>query len=90
MKKERYNELVTKARDLVVKKGEDYNTNVELHAYFPFGHQSYAQMIYLKALRTVSLVASDKEPNFDSIEDTLLDLLNYTVFYLDRLNADDL
>lgn len=86
MNRQRYLELIAPALDLVSKKGEDYNALVKLHDYFPFGHKSYIQMVHVKAtrLRSLSEVA---EPNFDSIEDTLLDLLNYTVFYLDFLKG---
>lgn len=78
---------------LRAKKGNDYNTSVALEDYFPFGHQSYVQMVYLKALRLVSLTEVQSKGgtiNFDGVEDTVLDLLNYATFYsewLDRVTA---
>jgi len=84
----KYHQLIEPAVRLLAKKGEDYNrSTVKLHDYFPFGHKSYVQMIYLKAMRLRSLTEGGGEPNFDSIEDTLYDSLNYIVFYLERLAA---
>jgi hypothetical protein len=88
MNKKRYLQLIDPAVNLVASKGEDYNSGVKLTDYFPFGHKSYVQMIHLKAKRLVSL-AEVAEPNHEGVKDTLLDLLNYTVFYLDALEAED-
>lgn len=86
MDRQKYFELINPAVDIVVKKGEDYNCGPTLAQYFPFGDFSYVQMIHLKALRLVSLV--DKvEINFEGKKDTLYDLLNYVVFYLDFLEG---
>ena len=84
MTPDRYWELISPAVELVASKGEDYNSGVTLEQYFPFADKSYIQMVHLKALRLVAL-AENPKPNFDSTKDTLLDLLNYTVFYLDYL-----
>lgn len=77
---------------LVGKKGEDYNRGqVKLSDYFPFGHISHAHMVHLKSMRLISLVSNlGKQPNFDSIEDTLQDILAYTVFYLEALKSGKL
>ncbi len=81
-----YGKLVLQAAKLVERKGEDYNKGgAELHDYFPFGDKSYVQMIYVKAMRLRSLAESAAPPNFDSAKDTVLDLINYCVFYLDYL-----
>jgi hypothetical protein len=84
MDRTRYNLLINPAVAMVSKKGADYNIGPALHDYFPFADKSYVQMIHLKALRTVSLT-SVACPNYESMEDTLYDLLNYIVFYLDYL-----
>ena len=73
---------VAPVRELIAKKGQDYNTGVQLADYFPFGRVSYVQMIHLKATRLRSLIEATKGPNFDSVQDTLQDLLAYTVFML--------
>jgi hypothetical protein len=85
MNRQRYSELISPAIEMVVKKHEDYNTAVGLDAYFPFKDLSYIQMIYIKALRLVNLQTTSAAPNYESINDTLYDLLNYVVFYLDYL-----
>jgi len=87
-----YDMLVNQAKALVIRKGEDYNVAVDLHDYFPFGDMSYVQMLHMKVTRLRSLtavIANGGEPNFDSVLDTTLDLLNYTVFYLDYLQQVD-
>lgn len=86
MDRTKYELLVTPAMNLVVKKHEDYNTGVELHDYFPFGDKSYVQMLHVKTLRLRSLV--DRPANFESVKDTLYDLINYSVFYLDFLEGE--
>jgi hypothetical protein len=76
--------VLRRITELRAAKGKDYNSAVKLTDYFPFGHQSYVQMIFLKALRLVSLVEVTRtggRVNFEGTEDTVLDLLNYAVFY---------
>jgi NTP pyrophosphatase (non-canonical NTP hydrolase) len=71
-------------------KGEDYN-NVPggRDAYFPFGHQSYAHMLNTKTLRVMSLVnamGSGRVPNFESVRDSVRDLVNYGAFYAEWID----
>ena len=49
--------------------------------YFPFGHKSYVQMIHTKTTRLVALLKSDTTPENESIDDNLLDLINYASYY---------
>lgn len=80
--------------ELRMKKGEDYNVGGPTIAdYFPFGHRSYAQMVHVKGLRIQSLLAvldAGREPNFEGLRDTLLDLLNYATFYVEAIDRGDL
>ena len=86
MNKIKYLELINPAMDLVVKKHEDYNAGgIELAEYFPLGHVSYTQMLHVKTMRLVSLCKSERAPNFESVVDTVNDLINYAVFYLEYL-----
>ena len=78
-----YLNLIMPAMELVVKKHEDYNTGVQLKDYFPFGDKSYIQMLHLKVLRLRSL--EGRQANFEGLKDTLNDLINYSVFYLQYL-----
>jgi phosphoribosyl-ATP pyrophosphohydrolase len=78
--------------ELRARKGADYN-NVPggRDAYFPFGHMSYAHMLNTKGLRVQSLVASmlaGKAPNFEGLEDSVVDLINYATYYAEAM-ADD-
>lgn len=54
-----------------------------MEQYFAFGHVSFVQMERTKVLRLTSLVSSKSEPNFESIEDSVRDLIAYAVFHLD-------
>lgn len=81
---EEFDRHVAPVRELIAKKGQDYNTGVQLADYFPFGRKSYVQMIHMKSTRLRSLVEQSTAPNFDSIKDTLQDLLAYTVFMLEH------
>ena len=87
MNKMQYLDLIQPAIDMVVKKHEDYNAGLELKSYFPFGDLSYTQMLHVKSQRLVSLAGKslneiDTVPNYESAKDTVLDMINYCVFYL--------
>jgi predicted HAD superfamily Cof-like phosphohydrolase len=78
---------------LRAKKGQDYNSEVKLTDYFPLGHLSYFQMVYMKTKRTQSLLDVLKAggtPNFEGLRDTLLDLVNYTTFWVEALDRGEL
>jgi len=82
----RFLELVEPALKLVASKGEDYNANaIQLAEYFPFKDKSYQQMLHMKVLRMRSLLDRPTPPNHDSLLDSVYDLINYAVFYLDYL-----
>jgi len=83
---------LAKATLLCVKKSQDYNhgKNINPHdvdrsEYFPFGAVSYAQMLHTKSARFNSLVKKQldgKGSNFEGLEDTALDIINYAGFYI--------
>lgn len=88
MDKSRFLELCTPVAELVARKSQDYqNGPVKHDEYFVFGGKSFVQMLRTKVLRLTSLVSTDANPNFESINDTVQDLLAYTVFYLDYLDT---
>jgi hypothetical protein len=90
MDKKQYLALIQPALDIVVKKHEDYgNDDIGLHSYFPLGLPSYAQMLHVKTQRLVSFARDEREPNFESVKDNLLDLINYAVFTLDYLEQEE-
>jgi hypothetical protein len=92
MDRQRFVELLEENIKLMEKKHEDYGSNkggdTPLEDYFPFGSKSYVQMLHVKTLRLKSLIESSREPNHEKVIDTVRDLINYAVFYLDFLDPD--
>ena len=88
MDRVKFLQLIEPAIKLVDRKGEDYNVgSIQLHEYFPFKDKSYQQMLHMKVLRMRSLLDKGSTPNFDSMLDSLYDLINYSVFYLEYLES---
>lgn len=88
---------VALAQLLVLRKSSDYNqaggagkdpATADRDGYFPFGATSYAQMVHVKAQRLNSLVLKSGEPNFEGIRDTLLDIINYASFWIERIDRE--
>lgn len=75
--------------ELRMRKGSDYdNVPGGKDAYFPFGHLSYAHMVNTKALRLQSLLQAmltGKGVNFEGLEDTVVDLVNYATYYAEAM-----
>ena len=72
------NNIFNKAKEIKFRKVSDYHNNeITIDDYFPFGLKSYVQMINLKVMRLRSLCDVDKINN-ESLNDTLIDLVNYT------------
>jgi hypothetical protein len=89
MDRARYLQLIEPAMAIVVKKHEDYgNKLLGLGSYFPHGALSYHQMLHVKTMRLGSLAQQGTNPNFESMEDTLKDLINYAVFWLDHMDKE--
>ena len=74
-------DILEKAAALKQQKSKDYQGSQFTEAdYFPFGHLSYIHMLHTKMLRIRS-VAEQKETNFESLSDSLLDIINYAAMY---------
>lgn len=75
---------------LYLKKSADYNGDSKhytLSNYFPFGTASYAQMIHTKSMRILSVAEKElnqKTANFESLQDSALDMINYAMFLADH------
>ena len=84
-----FHPALVRANDILRKKSEDYGTvgDYAKKRYFPFGHKSYVQMIHTKVQRLIALVTQEGGPNFESLDDTLLDLINYAAFYSEWLQG---
>lgn len=81
--------LELEARALATKKDQDYGKGgITRDSYFPFGIVSYAQLMHMKTLRICSLVQPGAgTPNFESLEDSIKDLYNYTRFTMKYLET---
>lgn len=83
---------------LCLQKSEDYNSDqiqnphlIDRSAYFPFGVVSYAQMLHTKAQRFISLtnkVVKKQTVNFEGLEDTAMDIINYAGFFVSYHKQD--
>lgn len=80
--KDKAAEILKEAADLKVKKSKDYQGGMWSEKdYFPFGDTSYIHMMWTKMLRIRS-VAEQANTNFESLEDSLLDMINYSAMYI--------
>lgn len=89
MRKQELLDLVTPVAELVETKGGDYQNKVTLEQYFPFGDKSYVHMLNTKVLRLISLADKQGDPSFESIKDSVYDLVAYAAFYIKYLNGKD-
>ena len=71
-----------KAAKICDEKDKDYGGREN---YFPFGDKSHVHEIVKKSDRLLSLVKREVEPLYESLEDNLLDLINYAAFYYEYL-----
>ena len=81
--------ILEEAAILKVKKSKDYQGGCWKESdYFPFGDTSYIHMMWTKMLRIRS-VAEQENTNFESLEDSLLDMINYSAMYIAYLRDKD-
>ncbi len=69
------------ARAISDKKKEDYDSGgVEIEDYWLYGYKSLMTYIWNKTLRARSLLDGGGKANFESLEDTVIDAINYWSF----------
>lgn len=74
-------DILKDAAALKERKSADYQgSQFTEEDYFPYGHQSYIQMLHTKYLRMRSVVEQENT-NFESLEDTLIDMISYAAMY---------
>jgi len=74
-------DIMEEAKQLKLKKSKDYQGSQFAESdYFPFGHLSYIHMMHTKMLRIRS-VAEQDTTNFESLTDSLIDMINYAAMY---------
>ena len=69
--------------DLQIRKSSDYqneNSNIRQAMHYRRGVDTIQDMIHQKLLRAQSLLESGETPNFESLEDTYKDIINYSSF----------
>ena len=67
--------------DLLTRKGGDYNSLVTMPEHMVFGDKSWVTLLWIKVHRLASVIMSET-PKFESIDDTIRDLIAYGVSYL--------
>lgn len=74
-----YKNALSRAQAIQQKKQSTYNgDNVSYRDYLKFPN-NYECLLYGKALRMLSIIKGS-EVNFESLEDTYLDMINYAAF----------
>ena len=81
--------ILEEAAKLKIQKSKDYQGGMwKEKDYFPFEDTSYIHMMWTKMLRIRS-VAEQENTNFESLEDSLLDMINYSAMYIAFLRDKD-
>tara|TARA_Y100001963_G_scaffold16640_2_gene20565 strand:+ start:727 stop:1071 length:345 start_codon:yes stop_codon:yes gene_type:complete len=89
-------EVLKTAAELISKKGNDYqnpNSRVRQANYYPRGCSTILDIMIGKTLRMQSLIeAYENDPNhqanYESLEDSAIDLINYSAFFAAYLHGD--
>lgn len=77
-------QILADCADLLAAKGADYNRgSVSRDDYYLYGRHSLMTMVHTKYLRLRSLCEQEHDQNFESLRDTLLDLINYSAIWAD-------
>lgn len=81
--------VLAECADLQMRKANDYqnpNSTVRQADYYPNGVQSIHDVMHGKMLRMKSVMeamrGNDYDPNFESLEDSAKDLINYASFFV--------
>jgi hypothetical protein len=94
-------EILHKCEELQVSKGSDYTSDIKANQFENFDRSAYiaswfnceidkpfAILIGTKLARLASLLNRDSKPNYEPIEDTLIDLTNYCALWCGRRNRN--
>jgi len=86
--------ILLEAANIQEKKGQDYNnaaSRVEQADYYPRGVVSILDIIHAKYLRMVSVLETMEaggNVNYESVEDSALDMINYASFVVAYMRGD--
>jgi hypothetical protein len=86
--------ILQKAAEVQTKKSNDYqnpNSRIRQAMYYPRGCASILDTISSKVLRMQSVLEAmeqdpNYDPNFESLEDSCVDLINYASFFAAYMN----
>lgn len=84
-------DVLNEAREIQLKKAQDYQntaSSVKAADYYPRGIASIHDMMNTKMLRIKSIIetmqnSKDHDTNFESIQDSAIDLINYASFFVE-------
>lgn len=74
-----YKEAIAKAIDIQKEKNATYNGDSISYKEYTLMKEMYPSLLYGKSLRMVSILQGSKV-NFESLEDTMIDMINYAAF----------
>lgn len=77
--------VLLEAVELQRKKSADYQSaasSVKQADYYPSGARTIYEVVWGKMLRMKSLMESGADPNFESLEDSAIDSINYLSFFV--------
>lgn len=88
--------VLQKAAEIQTKKGNDYqnpNSRIRQAMYYPRGCATILDTMAAKVLRMQSVLeAMESDPNysqnFESLEDSCIDLINYATFFASYMNGE--
>ena len=75
--------VLKEAMELQIRKARDYQnpeTGIKQAQHYRRGIDTIHDFLHSKILRATSLLESGKDPNFESLEDTYMDMINYASF----------
>ena len=88
--------VLQECADLQTKKGNDYQnpqSRIRQADYYPSGIKTILEIIHAKLLRATSIVEAmeynrEYSPNFEGLDDSLRDLINYASFGVAYINGE--
>lgn len=76
-------DILDECKSLLEKKSSDYNqSRIKLTHYFPRGLESIIDIMNMKVLRIYSVLEKEGDVNFESVEDSAKDLINYASMFI--------
>lgn len=75
-------QVLHECADLMERKGQAYN-RIPQAEYYPNGLSDIWVMMHQKMTRIRSLLTESGENNFESLEDSARDLINYAAFFIE-------